>query len=126
MHNLMHSLIRNTKLAREFSLRNASSVSCTNNDISFSGGEREVRRRRLRVELFEEMRNGVCDRHQGWTDLWVRSPLYDKDKPECVIWLVEMDNLGDTQGNTDSRNDSTSPCASKLYHSLLDLAGGNV
>ena len=48
-----------------------------------------------------------------------RCPLYDKDKPDDVFWLVERDNLGHTQGNTDSRNTSTSPCASKRRVGML-------
>lgn len=53
-------------------------------------------------------------------------PLYDEDKPDGVAWLVKADHLGHTQDNTNSRSDSIGPCASKLYHSLLTLAGGDV
>jgi hypothetical protein len=74
LYDLMHPLVGNTELACEFSLRNASSVSRANNDVTFFRGEVGIRRRGLRIEPVEDMRNGFCDQNQGWTDLWVVSP----------------------------------------------------
>jgi len=59
MHNLMHPWVRDFKLPREFSLRNASSVPSTDDDIAFFGGKTGVRRRGQSIQFFEEMRNGI-------------------------------------------------------------------
>jgi hypothetical protein len=61
VHDLVHALIRNSKLLREFGLRNASSVSGTDDDIPFAGGESWIRPRGSGIELFEDVRHGGID-----------------------------------------------------------------
>ncbi len=76
VHDLINSLIRNTKLARQFSLRNARSMSGTDNDVSFAVAEGGIRRLRQRVEFGEQVVYGGIDQLQGRTVLGPNSPLF--------------------------------------------------
>jgi hypothetical protein len=58
MHNLVHTLIGNAKLARKIGLRDASSMSSADNNIAFADSESEIRRRGNNMEEFEKVGNG--------------------------------------------------------------------
>jgi hypothetical protein len=71
----VHALIRNAKLPREFSLRDASSMSSTDNNISFASGQGWIRQRGDSIQLGEQVLYGGIDGSPGWTVLGPNSPL---------------------------------------------------
>jgi len=82
MHNLVHLLVRNAKLACEFGLRDARSVPGANDGVAFASSESGIRRRGIGVEPFEDATYGGMDCTQDTNVLGPNSPYGAQDSTQ--------------------------------------------